>query len=303
MKNKNKLIIVSSFISLLPSSFLVSCITTRLPDNTNKLIENKFNISSNTAILDEVRTKKFVEDLIKKTFKTNEVKKVSFLKSQEDSKHLFKEFKELSRKFFEMKNKGAEEKNKIKKKLQDFYSKNWLFIIENLKEFVWTYDSWWMLPTKEAKNNEKYATHSKEFIEKIKELNDEYQPKEKAFLNNYFNHFQEGDESRESSQAVFYLSKFDFLMRIFVSKNENDTKFSFDKFIYFPPRNEQAGKRTQEVSIKILSDAIHQGVIHGDKAGYDSFENVLVRNNGFPALGFLIDKEVWKEYEKTKKMK
>ncbi|ENY69298.1 Hypothetical protein, predicted lipoprotein [Metamycoplasma auris 15026] len=309
MKNKNKLIIASSLLSLLPSYFLVSCITTKLPLEVNKLIEDKFNIALSSQDLEEVKTKNFIDSLIKKTFKTNEEKRVIFEKSQENKEAISKEFKDLSKKFLEAKNKDSKNKDKeqietkkAKKELEDFYAKNWLYIIQNLKETVWTYETWWTLPTKEGKNGQKYATHSKEFLDKIKQLNEEYEPKEKVFQNNHFIHFQEGDESKESSRYVFYLSKSDFLMRILVSKNKDNTELSFDKFIYFPPRNEQAGARKKDVSIKILSDAIHQGVIHGDKAGYDSFEKVLVHNNGFPALGILIDKEVWNAYNKEKKM-
>ncbi|MGX9394884.1 aromatic motif membrane protein [Mycoplasma sp. 1781] len=276
MKKINKIILSTSFISVLPLSYgLVSCINNEPSTQLRNNIPKGFEYIPNIENPDEVRTNLLIKQLIDLRFKGDEVAKTNFLESQKDEKKLFDEAKKITKKFTDENN----EENI--KKLRDFYSKNWLFVIKNIKRFTWTFLDWWKFP------DFGQVKHSDEFIASLKNHAEKFEPNDANFIDNNWDQLREGDESPESKDDIFYLKKNKFLLRILISKNKSDKSFlTFDRMIYFPK------SISSKISIKLVSDAVHNAIIHHNKRGFDAFENVVVKNYNFPALGLLILKDI-----------
>lgn len=220
-------------------------------------------------IIDEsqVKTDKIIESILNQQFKNDQVGKTEFLKSQENNELLLQELATISKEY------SHPMKQETIAKLNDFYTKNWMFLLKNIDKLTWKYTKWWSL---EPKGN---AKHSESFIENIadKETQSDFK-----FTNNYLEKLEVGDESKESPNDVFYLKKDKLIIRMFITRQNSAKKVIFDKFIYFP------GARNSNIAIKLISDIVHNAIIHHNQEGYNSFERDLVVNYGYPALGVLI---------------
>ncbi|BAP01004.1 hypothetical protein MCAL160_0414 [Mycoplasmopsis californica HAZ160_1] len=267
----NKLILKTlAFSSVLTPFALVSCIESDYTKNKLKIPQGFKYIPKdyNSA---EAKTSEILESILNQQFKNNDVAKTNFLKSQEDTKKLLSEFKELSKTYkFEKSNENAE-------KLRSFYSQNWLFLLKNIDNFQWKYTNWWTFPSIGE------ARHSETFLEKI---SSQIIPDNYRFINNYWESLTVGDESPESPDDVFYLKKDKMIVRVFITRNKKSVKkLIFDKFILFPRA------RNERIAVKLISDSVHNAIIHGNQDGYDTFENDVIKNYSYPALGLLLTKE------------
>ncbi|QJR44201.1 aromatic motif membrane protein [Mycoplasma miroungirhinis] len=267
MKIKNKWFLALTIATTIPAGFsLIACSTTENNNNLQNNIPKEFDFIPALQSNQEINTNSIINKLINIVFKNNEVKKTQFLETQKQKEQLTNKLKELSIEFNETQNTD---------KLNDFYTQNWLFIIKNIDKLQWTFTNWWIFP--EFEN----AKYSQQFLEKIADADN---PENLKFDNNNWNQLQEGDESRESSDDVFYLRKDNFLIRIYISR-EGDNKVIFKNIIYF------FKSRTKNISIKLISDSVHNALIHKQQIGFDSFENDVVSDYGFGSLGVLL----WKE--------
>ncbi|AZZ65368.1 hypothetical protein DMC14_000985 [Metamycoplasma phocicerebrale] len=265
-KNKN-LLLFSTAISILPTALLsISCINDSLNKNLKR--PDGFEVINNLDNPEKEKTDKIINNLLNINFRKNEFKKIEFIKSQNQEEKLKKEIKDISQKY---KKNSTEENLKL---LFSFYSKNWLFILKNIKNFEWSFLEWWKFPeTAEAK-------HSQEFINKLNDLDE---PKNVAFLNNNLDQLKEGDESSHSKNGIFYLKKEKFIFRFII--NSNGKGINFDKIIYFNK------SRTKKISIRLISNIIHNGLIHKNQQGYDDFEKNIINNYSYPSIGFLLAKD------------
>ncbi|WP_060823384.1 aromatic motif membrane protein [Mycoplasmopsis arginini] len=273
MKKIRKLILSSSLIMTLPIGMsLVSCINNEGNENLKNKIPKDLDYVPNIENPLEQKTNKLIENLININFKQDNVEKVNFLNSQKDEETLLNKAKELSNNYLNNKN---EENLKL---LNDFYSNNWLFVIKNIKKFNWTFLKWWTFPDLGQ------VKHSAEFF---RQLDKQDEPDDLIFFDNNWDQLKEGDESPESPNYVFYFKKDKMLLRILIPKNkdkEGKRTLKFDRIIYF------AKSRTNKVSIKLISDVVHNAIIHHNQQGYDSFEKEVIDNFGFASLGTLIIK-------------
>ncbi|WP_427867276.1 aromatic motif membrane protein [Mycoplasmopsis arginini] len=271
MKKIRKLILSSSLIMTLPIGMsLVSCINNEGNENLKNKIPKDLDYVPNIENPLELKTNKLIENLIDIKFKQDNVEKVNFLNSQKDEETLLNKAKELSNNYLNNKN---EENLKL---LNDFYSNNWLFVIKNIRKFNWTFLKWWTFPDLGQ------VKHSDEFFTQLEK---QAEPDDLIFFDNNWDQLKEGDESPESPDDIFYFKKDKMLLRILISKNkEGKRTLKFDRIIYF------AKSRTNKVSIKLISDAVHNAIIHHNQQGYDAFEKEVIDNFGFASLGTLIIK-------------
>ncbi|MBN4084316.1 aromatic motif membrane protein [Mycoplasma sp. CSL10166] len=260
-----------SLLGTLPIFFsLASCINISESSKLKSNIPTGFEFVPNTLNPHEVSTNEIIENLVNLRFRDDEIGKVNFLNSQKKENELFNQFDELSKSYLEFKTEEG------LNKLRNFYTNNWLFIIKNIDKFSWTYSSWWTFPEIET------AKHTEEFFSRLKKQS---RPDGLKFFDNYWDQLKEGDESFESPNDVYYLRKGRILIRVLISKNNEENKIlTFDKIVYF------SRSRTQNISIKLVSDAYHNGIIHRQQQGFDSFEKEVIDNFGFPALGALVYK-------------
>ncbi|VEU61020.1 Uncharacterised protein [Mycoplasmopsis bovigenitalium] len=215
----------------------------------------------------QIKTDKIIESILNQQFKNDEVGKTEFIKSQENNELLLQELAAISKEY------SRSMKQETIAKFNDFYTKNWMFLLKNIDKLTWKYTNWWTL---EPKGN---AKHSESFIENLdnKEIQNDFK-----FTNNYLDKLEVGDESRESPDDVFYLKKDKLIIRMFITRQQGTKKVIFDKFIYFP------WARNNNIAIKLISDIVHNAIIHHNQEGYNSFEHDLVVNYGLPELGVLI---------------
>ncbi|QSB07685.1 hypothetical protein JS510_01005 [Mycoplasma tauri] len=272
MSKRNKIIISSSLIiPILPLTFsMASCIRTE--KNLIKAPMPKgFEFVPYSVNKKQVITDKLINNILEKQFKLDEASKVNFLNSQKNEEALFNEFYQLTEMYISSGGKSENLEN-----LNIFYSKNWLFVLKNITQFEWRHIDYWSFEPKEK------TKHSDEFIEKIKWME---HPRKQIFLDNYFDELYEGEESRESNQDVFYLKKGKMVIRILISRNNGVSQLTFDKIIHFTKA------RSNKISIRLISSAVHNGIIHEQQAGYDVFEKDIITNFGYPSLGVLLVKE------------
>ncbi|WP_330463284.1 aromatic motif membrane protein [Metamycoplasma gateae] len=273
MKKISRLILPISIIStsFIPFS-LISCIKNEDNNSLKSKIPTEFDFVPNVNNPDEIKTNKLIEELINLKFKNDEVNKTLFLESQKNEDQIYEEIKTLTKNY--LKSKSKENIDAIKL----FYSNNWLFIIKNISKFKLIFTNWWTFePTANAR-------HTEGFFER---LDKNSEPKDLVFFDNNWDQLKEGDESPESPDDVYYFKKGKLLLRILISKNnQNKRILNFEKIILF------SKSKTNKVSIKLVSDAVHNAVIHKMQVGYDAFENEVIDNFGFPSLGLLILKEV-----------
>ncbi|MCU4117267.1 hypothetical protein N8G13_02200 [Mycoplasma zalophi] len=267
MKKNSKLFLtISIFTAIFSGLSLVSCATTEDSTKLKNNIPTGLNYYPNIEDPKEAQTHKLIDNLVVKVFGDDGYKKTEFLKSQERETKLFTELKELTQEF-----KTSQNANKLKQ----FYSRNWLFIIKNIKKLQWTFTEWWKFP------NFENAKHTDEFLENLNSLP---KPNDFKFNDNNWDQFKEGDESFESSDNIFYLKKDNFIIRIYISRNEDKT-VNFNHIILFP------NSKIKNISIQIISDAVHNALIHKQQSGFNSFEEAAKKLFGNGAIGLLLLKD------------
>ncbi|MCE6115310.1 aromatic motif membrane protein [Mycoplasmopsis agalactiae] len=290
MKNRN-FALISPLVIMPVAVSAVSCIkTSNLSTSSNLLqhIPKEYDIIPQVLSNKEVVTENIIKSLLSLTFEDDIVKKNEYVKSQEDEKRLFSEIKELSEKVPYFVRKGKNQKpghdhlemvKNHKEELNNFYSKNWLFMLKNIDKFaVRPFEVW----TLEKTDN---AEHSSEFLNKSKDQNpgiDSF-----SFVNKNLDSLIQGGESAHTpGKKVMYIKKDKLIIRVVISK-DSQYPFKIDKFIHF-----SLYSRDNKISMKFISDIIHSAIYHKDPKGYESFEEDLVKKNyNYPFLSTLTLKE------------
>ncbi|AFP75740.1 hypothetical protein RUS47_00525 [Mycoplasmoides gallisepticum] len=162
---------------------------------------------------------------------------------------------------------------------QDFVSKNWFFILNNLNIFDWNFITWALNP---------YYPESKKIL-----VSEEYQNKVKRltpfnslkFSNTYLDDIKLGDESREiGDNEVYYLKKDKLVLRFLirtVSAPISGVVLSYLP-IYF------GASRAKNISLNLISSIIHSGFIHRYETGLQQYEvdMPIKQRYGYPAFVF-----------------
>ncbi|UKS54523.1 aromatic motif membrane protein [Mycoplasma feriruminatoris] len=265
--NKKLLIHISIFFGILPFVILPSLLITSKNKQDDYVFKpvNGFNINISVDDVKSSQTKEMINVLLGTSFKNNLAELDKFSKSQTEeksTKELFKKAKELTKAY-----KNKQDQTNLKN-LFDFYSTNWLFLINNISKFEYKpLDFWKLEPTEK---------HSKEFLDKTKKEN---LPKNNfKFQDNYFNKYTLGEESKHGSNNVYYLRKDKLIFRLLVSKN--DTKVIIDKIILF---NES---EHNTISLDLISNILH-AIIHKDEV-HATFEKEIVGEYNLPLLGIFV---------------
>ncbi|MDQ0567741.1 aromatic motif membrane protein [Mycoplasma yeatsii] len=205
---------------------------------------------------------KYLNKLVETTFKTNQLAKDKFLKSQEQATLLFNQLKQIT------------DQNKV----NDFINKNWLFVLKNIDKFQLKFKDYWTLNEYVTNINQ---AHSSSFINKIDELkntkHDDIDLKQ-----NYFDFMHLGEESQHNHgpNYSFYLRLDKLAIRILISRDKDKNDFKFDKFIYF-------NKAQNNNFTVLIAQVIHQ-IIHRDNRAIQTFEDEIVSNYGFATLNDLV---------------
>ncbi|TKA59373.1 hypothetical protein MBOVa_2500 [Mycoplasmopsis bovis 8790] len=282
-----KLIFVAP-VSVVPIAISsVSCIKTSDLNVSSTLslhIPKQFDIIPQvTSKKDEV-TDNIIKSLLTLTFEDDIVRKNEYIKSQENEEKLFNEVKELSKRipfFVKKKNNDKPGKDhfdimaKHYEELNNFYSKNWLFMLKNIDKFVIRpFKVWTLEPSGSAK-------HTDDFINKSKDQNpglDSF-----SFFNKNLDSLVQGGESTHTpGRKVMYIKKDKLIIRAIISKDDQNP-FKIDKFIHFSLHSKDT-----KISIKLISDIIHSGTYHQDPNGFISFEEDLVKSNySYPFISTL----------------
>ncbi|UUM25255.1 hypothetical protein NQV05_02535 [Mycoplasmopsis agalactiae] len=290
MKSR-KFALISPLVIMPVAVSAVSCIkTSNLSISSNLLlhIPKEYDIIPQVLSNKEVVTENIIKSLLSLTFEDDIVKKNEYVKSQEDEKKLFSEIKKLSKKVPYFVRKGKNQKpghdhlkmvKKHKEELNNFYSKNWLFMLKNIDKFaVRPFEVW----TLEKTGN---AEHSSEFLNKSKDQN----PGIDSFSfasKNIDSLIQGGESAHTPGKKVMYIKKDKLIIRVVISKDAQ-YPFKIDKFIHF-----SLYSRDNKISMKFISDIIHSAIYHKDPKGYQSFEEDLVKKNyNYPFLSTLTLKE------------
>ncbi|WFQ90561.1 aromatic motif membrane protein [Mycoplasma feriruminatoris] len=265
--NKKLLIHISIFFAILPFVIFPSLLITSKNKQDDYVFKpvSGFNINISVDDVKSSQTKEMINVLLGTSFKNNLAELDKFSKSQTEeksTKELFKKAKELTKAY-----KDKQDQTNLKN-LFDFYSTNWLFLINNISKFEYKpLDFWKLEPTEK---------HSKEFLNKTKKEN---LPKNNfKFEDNYFNKYTLGEESKHGSNNVYYLRKDKLIFRLLVSKN--DTKVIIDKIILF---NES---EHNTISLDLISNILH-AIIHKDEV-HATFEKEIVGEYNLPLLGIFV---------------
>nr|VZR98666.1 hypothetical protein MF5295_00880 [Mycoplasma feriruminatoris] len=265
--NKKLLIHISIFFGILPFVILPSLLITSKNKQDDYVFKpvSGFNINISVDDVKSSQTKEMINVLLGTSFKNNLAELDKFSKSQTEeksTKELFKKAKELTKTY-----KNKQDQTNLKN-LFDFYSTNWLFLINNISKFEYKPLDFWKL---EPENK-----HSQTFLDKTKKEN---LPKNNfKFQDNYFNKYTLGEESKHGSNNVYYLRKDKLIFRLLVSKN--DTKVIIDKIILF---NES---EHNTISLDLISNILH-AIIHKDEV-HATFEKEIVGEYNLPLLGIFV---------------
>lgn len=282
-----KLIFVAPVSTIPIAISSVSCIKTSDLNVSSALslhIPKQFDIIPQVTSKKDKVTKNIIKSLLTLTFEDDIVRKNEYIKSQENEEKLFNEIKELSKKiplFVKKKNSDKPGKShfdiveKHYQELNNFYSKNWLFMLKNIDKFVIRPFKVWTL---EQSGN---AKHTDSFLSNSKVQNpglDGF-----SFFNKNLDSLVQGGESAHTpGRKVMYIKKDKLIIRVIISKDDNNP-FKIDKFIHFSLHSKDT-----KISIKLISDIIHSGKYHQDQNGFNSFEKDLVESNySYPFISTL----------------
>ncbi|ACU78940.1 aromatic motif membrane protein [Mycoplasma mycoides] len=268
MKKNKKTILtyISIFFAIIPFIVIPFLLTVNKNDK-NEVFKpvSGFNINVSINDVKENQTKEMIDVLLANTFKNHLAQQEQFIKSQtkeNNIKELFLKAKELSEEY-----KKNQDQNNINK-LFDFYSTNWLFLLNNISKFEYKALDFWKL--------EPVNQHSKDFLKKTKKEN--LLNKTFNFNDNYFNKYLLGEESKHGTNNIYYLRKDKLIFRLLISKKE--PKVVIDKIILF----NQSKHNT--ISLEVISNILH-AVIHKDQV-HSTFEREIIGEYNLALLGIFL---------------
>ncbi|QVJ96277.1 hypothetical protein I7634_04330 [Mycoplasma mycoides subsp. capri] len=268
MKKNKKAILtyISIFFAIIPFIVIPFLLTVNKNDKDEVFKPvSGFNINVSINDVKENQTKEMIDVLLANTFKNHLAEQEQFIKSQtkeNNIKELFLKAKELSEEY-----KKNQDQNNINK-LFDFYSANWLFLLNNISKFEYKALDFWKL--------EPVDQHNKEFLNKTKKEN--LLDKTFNFNDNYFNKYLLGEESKHGTNNIYYLRKDKLIFRLLISKKE--PKVVIDKIILF----NQSEHNT--ISLEVISNILH-AVIHKDQV-HSTFEKEIIGEYNLALLGIFL---------------
>lgn len=268
MKKNKKAILtyISIFFTIIPFIVIPFLLTVNKNDKDEVFKPvSGFNINVSINDVKENQTKEMIDVLLANTFKNHLAQQEEFIKSQtkeNNIKELFLKAKELSEEY-----KKNQDQNNINK-LFNFYSTNWLFLLNKISKFKYKALDFWKL--------EPINQHSKEFLNKTKK--EKLLNKTFNFDDNYFNKYLLGEESKHGTNNIYYLRKDKLIFRLLISKNE--PKVVIDKIILF----NQSEHNT--ISLEVISNILH-AVIHKDQV-HSTFEKEIVGEYNLALLGIFL---------------
>ncbi|MDP4040265.1 aromatic motif membrane protein [Mycoplasma mycoides] len=268
MKKNKKAILtyISIFFAIIPFIVIPFLLTVNKNDKDEVFKPvSGFNINVSINDVKENQTKEMIDVLLANTFKNHLAQQEQFIKSQTNEnniKELFLKAKELSEEY-----KKNRDQNNINK-LFDFYSTNWLFLLNNISKFEYKALDFWKL--------EPVNQHSEDFLNKTKKEN--LLDKTFNFNDNYFNKYLLGEESKHGTNNIYYLRKDKLIFRLFISKKE--PKVVIDKIILF----NQSKHNT--ISLEVISNILH-AVIHKDQV-HSTFEKEIIGEYNLALLGIFL---------------
>ncbi|EXU60133.1 aromatic motif membrane protein [Mycoplasma mycoides] len=268
MKKNKKTILtyISIFFAIIP--FIVIPFLLKVNKNDKDEVfkpVSGFNINVSINDVKENQTKEMIDVLLANTFKNHLAQQEQFIKSQtkeNNIKELFLKAKELSEEY-----KKNQDQNNINK-LFDFYSTNWLFLLNNISKFEYKALDFWKL--------EPVNQHSKDFLKETKK--EKLLNKTFNFDDNYFNKYLLGEESKHGTNNIYYLRKDKLIFRLLISKKE--PKVVIDKIILF----NQSKHNT--ISLEVISNILH-AVIHKDQV-HSTFEKEIIGEYNLALLGIFL---------------
>lgn len=271
--------ILTTLLSLFSVVFLSSCKDSgiEIRNSLSKIVDNKFDYIEKEDNLEVKRTEKILNDLLDKVFADNIIQKTEFLNNQNNKNYQNEQLKKLKFMFEQCQNEiglisdpNEQKKKEIEfyeKNIFPFYSENWYFILKNLNIFYVHFYDWLTIP----ENQDLNSSHSEEFLESLKNLK---LPDDAWLTSSLLDKLEEGEESAESySNYIFYLSKGKIIFRIKIDKNSTkNNKLEIEPWIWY-----FSFSKTNNISIKLISNILHSAYVHGDQIGYDRFESDLVK--------------------------
>ncbi|QVK02763.1 aromatic motif membrane protein [Mycoplasma mycoides] len=268
MKKNKKTILtyISIFFAIIPFIVIPFLLTVNKNDKDEVFKPvSGFNINVSINDVKENQTKEMIDVLLANTFKNYLAQQEEFIKSQtkeNNIKELFLKAKELSEEY-----KKNQDQNNINK-LFDFYSTNWLFLLNNISKFEYKALDFWKL--------EPVNQHSKDFLNETKK--EKLLDKTFNFNDNYFNKYLLGEESKHGNNNIYYLRKDKLIFRLLISKKE--PKVVIDKIILF----NQSEHNT--ISLEVISNILH-AVIHKDQV-HSTFEREIIGEYNLALLGIFL---------------
>ncbi|MBW0596096.1 hypothetical protein MADP07_00419 [Mycoplasma anatis] len=275
MIKKRKFILL--LLSLFGVGSIVSCNNqAEIKNSLSKIIDEKYDYIDKLESVEEQRTTKILNDLLDKVFADNLVERREFLDQQNDvnyQKEILKKLQELLDEAKNQSNSIIDQEVKTKfidnfyeNKIFPLYSENWYFILKNINLFYGEFYNWLTIP----KDDNSGSYHSEKFLSSLRDLKT---PKNVIFINSILDKLEEGEESAESySNYIFYLSKNKIIFRIKISRNSTSkNKLTIEPWIWYFPFS-----KTNNISIKLISNILHSAYVHGDQIGFDRFESDLV---------------------------
>lgn len=237
----------------------------------DKFINHDKDVLNQNETLEEKTTKSIYEVIKKAAYNNDNVAWESFLNTQEGKENedrIWKELKELQKEIPKNPEHFSSQHKELFKKLETFYSDNWLFILRNLDKFQIKFSNWYAFPEQVNKLTQQKVHHSQKFLNEINSMDgaDDY-----YFVNNNLESIHVGDASIQSTTYKdFYIVKNNALINIKVILNKDSSAVQFNPLIYYFP------KARTKLSVKILTQIFHQALYHQIQEFYDAFENDFI---------------------------
>ncbi|EIE41602.1 hypothetical protein MCANUFG1_01971 [Mycoplasmopsis canis UFG1] len=274
MKNKLKKVYLSALLTLPISVF--SCANYSNQATLNSIISNVDSVTSPSSDNKKKSHETIINTILSNAFRSDRTKIVEYTKTQtENYEKLMNEFKLISEGFFKSQN-----KKEFAISQQEFFKKNWYFILNNLDKFQFNFIEF---VTSDLSKN--YST-SEEYQQKmrIKESNNKYNPFE--FENTYLENIREGAESAELGDAlVYYIRKNKMIFRILINNLRAE---GANPEVFLRPINWNFGESTANtISPLLVSNVVHQLFIHNYPKGREEFENEMVKKQKYGSPSFV----------------
>ncbi|SJZ41085.1 aromatic motif membrane protein [Mycoplasmopsis verecunda] len=167
---------------------------------------------------------------------------------------------------------------------QNFLSKNWYFVLNNLDKFDWKFVDWVLDPYIPARGGHLVSQDYENNVNKEQKfaiLN---------FKNTFLDDIKLGDESPEiGDNEAYYIKKDKLVFRILIRNISNEisnVELSYMGIYYGNSKN-------NNISLNLISQTIHSGFIHGYESGLKQFEidMPIKQRYGYPAFVFPFGKE------------